>query len=390
MRIAFVCDSYVPVPNGTAVSVMTLKRSLEKLGHTVYLFAPQIKGWEDHHDRYIIRLPAIYRFSPKYAPWKWPTGSISKNQVQRLNLDIVHSHYYFDLFPFAIHLARAINIPVVHTFYKIFPEYARSNPASWSSGQAGCEKFIIKTQRYAQNCDQIIALSNTSKKYFANLHIGTPIDVVPVGIFTRDYISLPSETVKAKYKIPLKSKLLLFVGSADENSNIKFLLRSFHKIWKAVEDVHLMIIGASDQLGNLRRALADQPYGKYVTLTGPMPKAQVNKIYGAADVFVYPARLDPEPLVIIESLASGTPVVCVKGYGAQDFIEENQDGLIADFTVEDFSDKIINLLRRDKMRLDFSLKSRLNARKFRTSNLTSDLLDIYHETIENYSNKLTK
>ncbi len=389
MRIAFVCDSYVPVPNGTAVSVLSLKRSLEKLGHTVYVFAPEVKGYHDS-DRYVIRLPAIYKMSKKQEPRVWPKSSVSREQIKKLELDIVHSHYFFDLFPFAHRLARAMNIPLVHTFYKIFPEYARINPHFMSSPQRSCERLIAKTIKYSEQCDQIVALSGTSKKYFQSLGISTSIKTVPVGIFTKDFISLPSETIKTRYKIPLKSKLLLFVGSVDDSSNIKFLLRSFHKIWRAVEDVHLMIIGGGDKLYDFRRAITDQPYAKFATFTGPMPKAHVNKIFGAADMLVYPQRLDPEPLVIIESLASGTPVVAVKGFGAQDFIEENQDGLLTDFTVEDFSDKVIALCRRDKMRLDFSMKARLNARKFRASNTTGDLLDLYHEVIENFSNKLTK
>jgi len=389
MRIAFVSDAYIPVPTGTAVSVEILKRSLEKMGHVVYVFAPEYKTWKDQ-DRYVIRLPAIFRKSPKYAPWVWPTVSVNREQIKKLHLDIVHSHYFFDLFPFAIRLARAVDVPLIHTFYKIFPEFARNNPPLFMSSQRAAENSILKTCDYAKSCDQIIALSVASKKYFSDLSISTPIKVLPVGIFVRDFSSLPAETIKAKYKIPLKRKLLLYVGRVDENDNIKFLLHSFKKVWKAVDDVHLMIVGGGPRLKDFRRAIVDQPYHKYVTLTGTMTKAQVNKVFGAADIFVYPARLDPEPLVILESLASGTPVVAVKGFGAQDFVEKNQDGLISDFTIEDFSDKIIELLRRDKMRLDFSMKARFNAGKFKTSNLTGDLLDLYHETIENHSNKLTK
>lgn len=389
MRIAFVSDAYVPVPTGTAVSVEILKRTLEKMGHTVYVFAPEYKGWKDQSS-YVIRLPGMFRKSPEYAPWVWPTTSVNREKVKKLRLDVVHSHYFFDLFPFAIRLARAIDVPLVHTFYKIFPEFARNNPPLLTSRQRAAEKSIVKTCDFAQNCDQIIALSTASKKYYMDLSISTPIKILPVGIFVRDFSSLPAETIKAKYKIPLKRKLLLFVGRVDENDNIKFLLHSFKKVWKAIDDVHLMIVGGGERLKDFRRAISDQPYHKYVTLTGIMTKSQVNRIFGAADIFVYPAQLDPQPLVILESLASGTPVVAVKGFGAQDFIEKNQDGLISDFTVDDFSDKIIELLRRDKMRLDFSMKARLGASKFKTSNLTADLLDLYHETIENYSNKLTK
>lgn len=387
MRIGFVSDAYVPVPTGVAVSMETLRVALERLGHTVYIFAPKYPGFKDNNPC-VARFPAIFSSHEKYRPKVWPIfTSINKSKIAKLKLDVVHSHYFFDLFDFAPRIAHAAQAPLINTFYKIFPESERKK-SFFHSAQRGAEKALYKTVRYANQCDLIISLSKNSKKYLEDLQISTPIENVPIGIFPKDFTSLPTQAIHEKFKIPPREKLILFVGRLDDESNFTLLLRSFKRVWRAIEEVHLLVIGGGKNLKLYQQQTAAQPFAKFVTFTGYMAKNKVNKIYGAADVFVYPKTADPEPLVILESLASGTPVVAVSGFGAQEFVADNIDGLVTAAKEEDFADGIIELLRRDKMRLDFSLKARAQARQFASSNLTRDLVNLYDSAVQNHKNKM--
>jgi len=387
MRIGFVSDAYVPVPTGVAVSIETLRVALERLGHTVYIFAPKYPGFRDTNPR-VARFPAIFSSSEKYRPKAWPVfTSINGNRILKLKLDIVHSHYFFDLFDFAPQIARSAKVPLVHTFYRIFPESERKK-SFFGSPQRNAEKALNKTIQYANKCDSIVSLSKNSKKYLEDLQISTPIENIPIGIFPKDFTSLPTQAIHEKFNIPQTEKLILFVGRLDDESNFNLLLKSFKKVWMAIEEVHLLIIGGGKNLGFYQQQAAAQPFGKFITFTGYMAKNKVNKIFGGADVFVYPKKLDPEPLVILESLASGTPVVSVSGFGAQEYVTHNVNGLVTAANENDFADSIIELLRRDKMRLDFSLRARSHARQFTSSNLTRDLVNLYDSQIENHKNKI--
>ncbi len=365
----------------------TLRVALERLGHTVYVFAPKYPGFKDSNPR-VARFPAIFSSHEKYRPRIWPVfTSTSSSKISRLKLDIVHSHYFFDLFDFAPRIARVAQVPLIHTFYRIFPESERKK-SFFSSAQRNAEKALYKTVRYANQCDSIISLSKNSKKYLENLQISTPIENIPIGIFPKDFTSLPTQAIHEKFSIPQAEKLILFVGRLDDESNFTLLLKSFKKVWRAIEEVHLLVIGGGKNLRFYQQQAAAQPFAKFVTFTGYMAKNKVNKIFGAADVFVYPKKSDPEPLVILESLASGTPVVAVSGFGAQEYVTNNVDGLVTAANEDDFADGIIELLRRDKMRLDFSLRARSEARQFASSNLTRDLVNLYDSQIENHKNKM--
>lgn len=387
MKILFVTDAYIPVPCGVAVSVESLRVSLEKRGHDVYIIAPNYKNWKGDSRR-VARLNAIFHPTEAYRPYIWPTSSISRKKIQSLKLDVVHSHFYFNNYDLGTRIARAANVPLINTVYKIFPEHSRISPPALTSKNTAFEKSLKKMILYQNSCDRIIALSKMSKKYLQKYNVTPEIDVVPIGIFSGDFASFPPETVKEKLKIPLKRKLVLFVGDVSDENNVRLLFRSFKKVWHAIEDVHLLVVGTGNLFHDMKHAIAREEFAKFVTFTGYLPKKQLNKIFGACDVLVYPGRLDPQPLVIIESLAAGTPVVAVEGMGAQDFISQNVDGFVAKATVEDFSDKIIDLLRRDNLRLQFSQKARLGAREFRASILTADLIHSYEKAIEKFKDKI--
>ncbi|MDH4358635.1 MAG: glycosyltransferase [Candidatus Berkelbacteria bacterium] len=387
MKILFVSDSYIPVPNGTAVSVETLRLSLEKLGHTVYVIAPKYRFWK-HSERGIARLPGLFKPFEKYNLSFWPTVGLNLKKLKDFGIDIVHSHFYFRPFYYAKELASSLDVPLVNTNYRIFPEVEKYKDSLKIVKARRVKKALVEMIDYSNACDQIVALSKSSKNYLNDFDITTPIKVVPVGVFIKDYISYPPEAIRNKFKIPHERKLVLYVGAIENENEITFLIRAFRSAWKAIDDVHLLIIGSGTKLPDFQKAVAKLPLNKFTTFTGYLPKKQVNKIYAIADVLAYPGRIDPQPLVIAESLASGTPVVAVKGMGAQDFISDSQDGFVTDANLENFSGKLTEVLKKDKMRLDFSLKARINARKFRASILTRELVDLYASAVSQYKNKI--
>jgi len=387
MKILFVSDSYIPVPNGTAVSVETLKLSLEKLGHTVFVIAPKYRFWK-HSERGVARLPGLFKPFEKYNLNFWPTIGLNLKKLRDFEIDIVHSHFYFRPFYYAKEIADSLDVPLVNTYYRLFPEIEKCKDSLKIVRERRSKKALIEMIKFANSCDQIVALSKPSKNYLSEFDITTPIGVVPVGIFPKDYTSYPPEAIRNKFKIPHERKLVLYVGAIENENEITFLIRAFRNAWKAIDDVHLLVIGSGTKLSDFQKAVAKLPLNKFITFTGYLPKKQVNKIYAIADVLAYPGRIDPQPLVLIESLASGTPVVAVKGMGAQDFISDSQDGFITEANLDEFSAKLTEILKKDKMRLDFSLKARINARKFRTSILTRELVDLYNSTLSQYKNRI--
>lgn len=378
MKIALLSDSYIPAPNGTSISVEILRRGLEKAGQDVWVFAPSYRGLKIKEEK-IITMPGVYSFPDKYKPKVWPVSHPKAQVLKEAGFDIVHSHHFYSPFRYALDFAKSCQVPHVATFYRLFPEY--ENRKSSLSLTTPYQKSVRNLVDLANQTNRVLALSKKSKQYFQELGVSAQIDVAPVGIFTKDYASYPPQAIYDKFRIPKERKILLYVARLESDANLEFLLKAFKIIWKAYDDVQLLIIGGGSQESELRELISRQSFSEYITVTGYLPKNQVNKIYGVADLFVYPKTLDPEPLAVLESLAAGTPVVAVDGMGVTDFLRHNQEGLITEFKVESFAKGVVELLRRDQLRLEFQMRSRMKAREFRASNSIHHLLELYNSVI---------
>ncbi len=384
MKIALIADTYIPAPNGTSISVEIIRRSLEAAGHEPWVFAPEYKGLKIK-ERKIVTMPGVFSVTDRYKPKVWPLKSPSPSVIRESKFDLVHSHHFYSPFNYAQNFAETAGIPHIASFYRYFPEYeSRSSGLSLTSPM---QRTIHKTLSVAASAKHVIAVSSHAKSYLENIGVSTPITTIPVGIYTKDYASYPPQAIREKFKIPKQRKILLYVTRLETDANLEFILKVFKLIWKGLDDVHLLIIGNGSKESEIKTLLSHQSFADFVTITGFLPKNQVNKIYGAADVFLYPKTLDPQPLCVMESLAAGTPVVAIKG-PASDFVKHHQDGLLVKEDIDDFAKAAIEILRRDQLRLDFSIKARLYSKEFRASNMTHFLLKLYESVLTDKDEKL--
>jgi glycosyltransferase involved in cell wall biosynthesis len=84
------------------------------------------------------------------------------------------------------------------------------------------------------------------------------------------------------------------------------------------------------------------------------------KIYKLLDIFVLPSTSpDPLPTVVLESMATGKPIVGYRHGGICEMVKEGYNGLLADVgNTEDLACKIKLLLDDDQMRKEFGEHSR--------------------------------
>jgi len=107
--------------------------------------------------------------------------------------------------------------------------------------------------------------------------------------------------------------------------------------------------------GATKIVVGDGPYRKElerrypdVHFVGAMTGEKLARYYANADVFVFPSKADTFGVVIIESLACGTPVVGYDVPGPKDIIENGITGYYGD----DLKSNIDRALRLDRQRVE--------------------------------------
>jgi glycosyltransferase involved in cell wall biosynthesis len=112
--------------------------------------------------------------------------------------------------------------------------------------------------------------------------------------------------------IGLERSYILFVGNLKPHKNVKTLIRAFALLRAHRKiDQHLVILGDDRKWKKeLVRECQKRGVQEAVHFVPHVDYAMLPSIYGAADLFVLPSRIEGFGLPILEAMACGTPVVC--------------------------------------------------------------------------------
>lgn len=112
---------------------------------------------------------------------------------------------------------------------------------------------------------------------------------------------------RAALDIPDSHFVLLSVGRFTPQKGYPHLLRAAQKILRAESEVRILLVGDGPDRGSTERLAADLGIGAFVDFLGE--RADVPDLLAAADLFVLASLFEGLPLVVLEAMAMGLPVV---------------------------------------------------------------------------------
>lgn len=121
--------------------------------------------------------------------------------------------------------------------------------------------------------------------------------------------------------------VILNIGVFRVRKRPHLLLYAMKKVVKEHEDAVLVVVGGGrgyeQELVRLRSRLGLE---KNVIFTGRVPEEEVPLYYAASDFVVVPSSYEPFGLTVIESMASGKPVIGSKVGGISESIDHGKNG----------------------------------------------------------------
>jgi len=90
----------------------------------------------------------------------------------------------------------------------------------------------------------------------------------------------------------------------------------------------LILIGEGAERAALERLARDEGVAERVEFRGSHPQPVVADWIAAADLLCLPSHAEGSPNVVVEALASGTPVVASRVGGIPDLVDEGVNGLL--------------------------------------------------------------
>jgi glycosyltransferase involved in cell wall biosynthesis len=119
---------------------------------------------------------------------------------------------------------------------------------------------------------------------------------------------------------------LLFVGNLLERKGVKDLLHAFATPSIKARDIHLTMAGGGP-VATYRAMAADLGIGDRITFTGWVSQDDARTLMVNSNALILPAYDEGLPLVILEALASRTPVVCTPVGSIPEVLQDRQTAL---------------------------------------------------------------
>lgn len=243
-------------------------------------------------------------------------------RVQRVAALFVHSHALGALV--GQHVTREFGIPwllVVHADIHDRPA------GTYDSRLTAFYRWV--TPIAYRHADRILAISSHIAQIAAR-HGADPsrIRIVPNGISVAEIA--PEGAIEAPVASGSWSDgaalALLFVGRLSPEKGVVDLLQACGQLASRSVPFRLTIIGD----GPLRPSLEQQTEAlgiqDAVEYLGWLPREQLWECYRRADVVCVPSLSEPQGLVVLEALISGTPVVASAVGGIPDMIHDGENG----------------------------------------------------------------
>jgi glycosyltransferase involved in cell wall biosynthesis len=167
------------------------------------------------------------------------------------------------------------------------------------------------------------ALSKREAEGFRAIGLRNPIAVIPNGISETWLLSTgDASAFRRKHGLSEKAKILLFLGRITPIKGLPMLVRALSTLKQRLEDWKLVIAGVDEfshqkEVQLLVEQLAMKPYVQFV---GPLFDHDKRDAFAAADLFVLPSHSEGAPIVILEALESGIPVLATKASPWEDLV----------------------------------------------------------------------
>lgn len=199
-------------------------------------------------------------------------------------------------------------------------ECARFGFATFGNWQY--EWLVQRMRNEFRTADYVVCCSDLARQTMIEHGVEEKKLVVHrLGVNLTEFVRLPDQQRSSDSRIRL-----LFVGAMTPLKGLHYLLDVFPKLDSNTE---LWLVGALPTDPVLARMIDDckRRTGR-LQVIGPVPQAELNKIYNQCDVFVLPSLSDGWGMVVSQALACGLPAVVSDMTGAKALVKPGRNGFV--------------------------------------------------------------
>lgn len=358
MRILHVISS--PASGGAEVYIKDLTLELKKKGHYVAIaflnHASDVGRSQEYEKSFLFELDiaSIPYFFIGYETRKKPWLGILRvrRYIKENSIDVYHTHL-----PYGIAFAVMLKIPCFYTHHTIT---ARMSPFQY---------FIFN-----RIVSSYIGISKKCSKKLIE-YTGKSVTVIQNGVcFSKikkiNYFDNNTNIVKA-----------IAVGRIQPQKNYNHMIDIVSRLPKEIlERFRLEIAGEGPDKEKLLNYIKSKGLDENISLLGN--RSDILELLSRADIFLMSSAWEGLPIALIEAAATGLPCLVTDVGGCSEVIDICQNGFfIEKNNIEDYVEKLIELISNKNLRLNFSKNALIKRHVFSIENSANEHISLYEKIL---------
>ena len=380
-KILMFNHEFPPIGGGGGWVSYYLGKHFAAAGHDVHLITSQFRDCakrEEVEGFHVHRIPALRKNPNVCAVHEMFTYAVSSSIyglrfAKKFKPDIVQVFFGIPAGGGAYLLQKFKNVP-----YVVFlggRDVPRPNPdPPYYRWLYLLLKPIIRA--IWDNAAAVVACSDGLRDLAHITDTNLKIDVIPDGL---DLASFESTQRK---KNP-KTVRCLAIGRLIPRKGFQFLIQALPKILDKVQhDFQIEIVGDGPYREELVELAENLGVTSYVRFTGTVPYSELPQKYREANIFILPSLAEGMPLVVLEAMGTGLPIIASRVQGIDELVAEDVNGALFDAgDVDGLASCLIQLINAGETRVEMGKVSTEKVKPYDWKNIANTYLALYEDIL---------
>ena len=298
-----------------------------------------------------------------------------KNIVKEQDIKIIHAHdNNASVTSYIAKKLYNLNVKVISHIHSCYP---------WLEGKTKTKKIdTFFRKRYDHNiaCGKLVYDYYTKHTNYINNEnttiLSNAIDIDEI----KKYADINIDDIYLDFNIPKDKIILGFIGRLAEPKGIIPFLNKLSNYKDRFEDCIFLLVGDGPQEIEVKELIKKLGLEDLFIFTGHQDN--VYRFYPIIDIFFLPSIYEGLPMVILEAMSFGKPIISMDVGSINEVIRDDYNGsLIRDNDLDKFINTLCNLKHNSKKRSMYSY----NATKTIESNYN---INVYNKNISNLYDRM--
>ncbi|UCC94463.1 MAG: glycosyltransferase family 4 protein [Candidatus Omnitrophota bacterium] len=212
--------------------------------------------------------------------------------------------------------------------------------------------IYIGLDRFSEKfVDKFIVVSEALRRTLNQKHKISPEKIVKIhnGVELNEYKPDLNLAPAFRKELDIDNNAILIgtIGRLTWQKGLPYFIQAAKKVLDTQSNVRFLVVGEGEKKKELEGLVKDLAIENRVIFTGF--RKDVKSALGALDVFVLPSIREGQPLILLEAMAMGKPIVATDIEGVNEILEDGKTGaLIPSANSSALAEAIVGMLQESK------------------------------------------